>query len=78
MRPKLKLKCSDIWVRVKEDLTAIFGKTNEIYLCILKNMYPTPKENNYCDKHGSVIRPTLIEDYNRHTVWGRLIRVIVK
>jgi hypothetical protein len=63
--PKLKLKRGNIQTKVRGDLNASLWKDKRDVL-MLTNMHPAPKEGNYCDEYGNVIRPKIIEDYNQH------------
>ena len=35
-------------------------------MCLLTNVHNPPREGNYRDEHGNVIKPALVADYNHH------------
>jgi len=35
-------------------------------VCLLTNIHDPPREGNYRDEHGNVIKPAIVVDYNRH------------
>jgi len=61
----LRLKCGDIRVRTRGDLTAVMWKDKRD-VCLLTNIHDPPREGNYCDEHGNAIKPAIVADYNRH------------
>jgi len=61
MPKTLRLKCGDIRVRTRGDLTAVVWKDKRD-VCLLTNIHDPPREGNYGDEHGNAIKP----DYNRH------------
>jgi len=66
LRPKtLRLKCGDIQVRTRVDLTAV-GWKDKRDVRLLTNIYVPPREGNYFDEHRNVIKPAIVADYNRH------------
>jgi len=66
LKPKtLRLKCGDIRVRTRGDLTAVVWKDKrDVYL--LTNIHDPPREGNYCDEHGNAIKSAIVADCNRH------------
>jgi hypothetical protein len=66
LRPKtLRLKRGDIRVRTRGDLSAVVWKDKR-GVRRLTNIHDSPREGNYCDEHGSAIKPAIVADYNRH------------
>jgi len=35
-------------------------------VCLLTNLHDPPREGNYRNEHGNVIKPAIVADYNRH------------
>jgi len=35
-------------------------------VCLLTNIHDPPREGNYRDEHGNVIKPAIAADYNCH------------
>jgi hypothetical protein len=33
---------------------------------MLRNMHNPPADGNFCDEHGSAIKPAIVADYNKH------------
>jgi hypothetical protein len=33
---------------------------------LLTNMHHPPATGNFCDEHGNILKPSIIQDYNRH------------
>jgi len=66
IKPKtLRLKCGDIRVRTRGDLTAVVWKDKrDVYL--LTNIHDPLREGNHRDEHGNAIKPAIVADYNRH------------
>jgi len=46
-------------------LTAVVWKDKRD-VRLLTNIHDPPREGNYCDEHGNVIKPAIVADYNRH------------
>ena len=66
LKPKtLRLKRGDIRVRTRGDLTAVVWKDKRD-VCLLTNIHNLPREGNYRDEHGNVIKPAIVADYNHH------------
>jgi hypothetical protein len=64
-RKTMKLRWGDIRTRVRSNLTAMIWKDKR-HVNMLMNMNHPPAEGNFCDKHGNVLKPAIIQDYNRH------------
>ena len=59
LKPKtLRLIHGDIRVRTRGDLTTVVWK-HKRDVCLLTNIHDPPREGNYCDEHGNVIKPQL-------------------
>jgi hypothetical protein len=59
------LKPGDIHSSTRDDLTAmVWRDKHDIY--ILTNVHDPPTDDNFCDKHGSAIKPRIIHDYKQH------------
>jgi len=66
LKPKtLRLKCGDIQVRTRGDLTAVAWKDKR-EMCLLTNIHDPPREGNYRDEHVNAIKRAIVADYNRH------------
>jgi len=66
LKPKtLRWKRGDIRVRTRGDLTAVVWKDKRD-VCLLTNIHDPPREGNYRDEHGNVLKPAIVADYNRH------------
>jgi len=66
LKPKtLRLKCGDIRVRTRGDLTAVVWKDKR-NVCLLTNIHDPPREGNYRDEHGNAIKPAIVVDDNCH------------
>ena len=66
LKPKtLRMKRGDIRVRTRGDLTAVVWKDKR-EVCLLTNIHSPPREGNYHDEHGNVIKPAIVADYNCH------------
>jgi len=66
LKPKtLRLKHGDIQVRTRGDLMAVVWKDKR-EVCLLTNIHDPPREGNYRDEHGNVIKLAIVADYNRH------------
>jgi len=63
--PRHRLKHGDIRVRTRGDLTAVVWKDMRD-VCLLTNIHDPPREGNYRDEHGNVIKPAIAADYNCH------------
>jgi len=60
-----KLKRGDVRVRTRGGLTALLWKDRrEVYM--LTNMDPPPAEGNFCDDSNRLMKPHIVERYNRH------------
>jgi len=74
LKPKtLRLKCGDIRVRTRGDLMAVVWKDKRD-VCLLTNIHDPPREGNYHDEHGNVIKRQLWRIIN--VTWGMLIMQI--
>jgi len=66
LKPKtLRLKRGNIRVRTRGDLTAVVWKDKRD-VCLLTNIHDPPREGNYHDEHGNMIKPAIVADYNCH------------
>ena len=59
------MKCGDIRVRTRGDLTAVVWKDKRD-MCLLTNIHDSPREGNYRDEHRNAIKLAIVADYNRH------------
>jgi len=57
----MELKRGDLKTKVKGYLTALVWKDEQNL-----NMHSSPLEGNFCDEHGKVVKPAIIQDCNRH------------
>ena len=70
LKPKtLRLKHGDIQVRTRGDMMAAVWKDKRD-VCLMTNIHDPPREGNYRDEQGNVIKPAIVADYNRHTGHG--------
>ena len=61
LRPKtMRLKRGDIRVRTSGDLSAVVWEDKRD-VRLLTNIHDPPREGNYCDEHGNVIKPAIID-----------------
>jgi hypothetical protein len=65
-RKNLKLKQGDIKTRVRGNLTTMIWK-DKSDVNMLTNMHHPPAEGNFYDKHGSALKPVIIQESNRLT-----------
>jgi hypothetical protein len=66
LRPKtVRLKRGDVWVRNRDDLTAVVRRDKRD-LCLLTNIHEPPSGGNYRDEHGNAKKPAIVADYNRY------------
>jgi hypothetical protein len=63
---KLRLNWGDKMTRVRGDWTAIAWK-DKWNVNMLTNMHRPPAEGNFCDENRKVMKPAIVQDYNRHT-----------
>ena len=64
LRPKtVRLKCGDIRVRTRGDLTAVVWKDKRD-VCLLTNIHYPPREGNYRDEHGNAIKLALLHVFS--------------
>jgi len=61
----LRLKCGDIRVRTRGDLTAVVWNDKR-GVRLLTYIHDPLREGNYCDEHGNAIKAGIVADYNRH------------
>ena len=47
-----------------DDMTAAHATVRQVYM--LNNMDPTPAEGNFCDNSNRLMKPHIVEWYNRH------------
>jgi hypothetical protein len=62
---KMKLKRGDLNTDMESNLTVKVGK-NRWSVITQTNMHYPPLEGNFCDTHGTAVKPAIIQDYNRH------------
>jgi hypothetical protein len=68
VRPNLKRMPYDFGKKPKlkrGDLIAILWKEKR-NVNMLRNMRCPPAEGNFCDEYGKVLKPAIVQDYNRH------------
>jgi hypothetical protein len=63
---RLGLKRGKIQVRVRGNMTALVWKDKQD-IHTFTNMHNPPAEVNFCDEHGNAIKPTIMEEYSKHT-----------
>jgi hypothetical protein len=62
-RPKtLRLKYGDIRIRTWVDLAVVWRDKRDV--CLLTVVHSPPREDNYCNELGNVIKPPIVADYN--------------
>jgi len=66
LKPKiLRLKCGDIRVRTRGDLTAVVWKDKR-GMCLLTNIHDPPRDGSYHNEQGNAIKSAIVVDYNCH------------
>ena len=65
LKPKtLRLERGDIQIRTRGDLTAVVWR-DQTEVSLVTNIHNPPREGNYRDEHGKVLKPTTVADFNR-------------
>ena len=59
----MNLKPSDMWTKVRDNLTAI-GWKEKHNVNILANKHAPQLQNNFCGEHGKAEKPAILQDCN--------------